>query len=94
MIELVGNNELERHMWLESLLREGVYEITFTKVDGSTRVMPCTLKPDLLPARPVVEQVADTKPKVLKLETMSAWATDVEQWRSFRVMNVTEVKPL
>ena len=94
MIELVGNNELERHMWLESLLREGVYEVTFTKVDGSTRVMPCTLKPDLLPVRPVVEQVADTKPKVLKLETMSAWATDIEQWRSFRVMNVVEIKPL
>jgi hypothetical protein len=56
--------------------------------------MPCTLKPDLLPARPVVEQVADTKPKVLKLETMSAWATDIEQWRSFRVMNVVEIKPL
>lgn len=92
MIELVGNNELERHMWLESLLREGVYEVTFTKVDGSTRVMPCTLKPNLLPERPIAEDVANTKPKVLKLETLSAWATDIQQWRSFRVMNIVSIK--
>ena len=94
MIDIVGNNELERHMWLESLLRQGVYEVTFTKVDGTSRTMPCTLKPDLLPARPVVETQSDTKPKVLKLETMSAWATDIEQWRSFRVMNVTGIRLL
>ena len=94
MIDIVGDNELDRHMWLESLLREGVYQVTFTKIDGTSRTMPCTLKPELLPARLVVEQVADTKPKVLKLETMSAWATDIEQWRSFRVMNVTAVEPL
>lgn len=94
MIDIVGDNDLDRFMWLESLLREGVYQVTFTKIDGTSRTMPCTLKPDLLPARTVVEQVADTKPKVLKLETMSAWATDIEQWRSFRVMNVTAVEPL
>ena len=94
MIELVGNNELDRHMWLESLLREGVYEVTFTKVDGSTRVMPCTLKPELLPERPLTETTGKATAKPLKIETRSAWATDIEQWRSFRVMNVVEIKPL
>jgi hypothetical protein len=34
------------------------------------------------------------KPKFLKLETMNAWVTDINQWRSFRVMNVIEIKPL
>jgi len=81
-------------MWLESLLREGVYQVTFTKIDGTSRTMPCTLKPELLPARPVAEQLVNKIPKVLKLETMSAWATDIEQWRSFRVMNVTAVEQL
>jgi hypothetical protein len=94
MIEIVGNNELERHMWLESLLREGVYEVTFTKVDGSIRTMPCTLKPDLLPERVISETSGRVVTKPLKIETMSAWATDIKEWRSFRVMNVTEVKPL
>jgi hypothetical protein len=92
MIDIVGDNELDRHMWLESLLREGVYQVTFTKIDGTSRTMPCTLKPELLPTRPLTEVV--TKPKPLKLETMSAWATDIEQWRSFRVMNVTAIEPL
>ena len=94
MIELVGNNELERHWWLESLLREGVYEVTFTKLDGNVRIMPCTLKPELLPTFSQVEKITNIKPKMLKIETMSAWATDVQQWRSFRVMNVIGIKSL
>jgi hypothetical protein len=94
MIELVGNTEFERHIWLESLLREGVYEISFTKLDGTTRTMPCTLKKDLLPVFPVTEHVKNIKLVSLKIETIRVWVTDIEQWRSFRVMNITEIKPV
>lgn len=93
MIELVGNNELERHMWLENLLRQGTYQITFTKIDGSTRVMPCTLKSDLLPERKNLPE-ASQKPRALTLETISVFATDIQDWRSFRVMNVVEIVEL
>ena len=92
MIDIVGDNELDRHMWLESLLKQGVYQVTFTKLDGTTRSMPCTLKQELLPV--VNEDLSTLKPKFLKLETMNAWVTDINQWRSFRVMNVIEIKPL
>ena len=92
MIEIVGDNELDRHMWLSSLLRDGIYEVTFTKVDGSARTMPCTLRPELLPEQPITETAK--RPKPVKTETISAWVTDINQWRSFRVMNVIEIKSL
>lgn len=93
MIELVGNNELDRHMWLDSLLKQGIYEVTFTKIDGSTRVMPCTLKADLLPARTQSESKI-SKPRPLHTENISVYATDVQGWRSFRVMNLTNIRLL
>ena len=27
-------------------------------------------------------------------ETLAVFVTDINEWRSFRVMNVTEIKPL
>jgi len=50
-IDLQGSTAEERGQWIKTLLDTGTYEITFTKVDGSKRVMPCTLKSDLLPQR-------------------------------------------
>ena len=93
MIELVGTNELERHMWLENLLKQGTYQITFTKLDGNTRVMPCTLQAELLPSRAITESEA-RKPRPLNLETISVFVTDIQEWRSFRVMNVTSIESL
>lgn len=92
-IELVGTNDLERHMWLQNLLKQGTYQITFTKLDGSTRVMPCTLKSELLPDR-LISESETRKPRSLNVETISAFATDIQEWRSFRVMNVVEIVEL
>ena len=50
--------------------------------------MPCTLDPAVLPPAPVVE---GKTPKPHKPETISAWCTDKNEWRSFRVANVTKV---
>jgi hypothetical protein len=80
-------------MWLESLLREGVYQVTFTKIDGSTRIMPCTLRAEFLPAM-VVSENERPKPRALSFDTIAVYATDIQQWRSFKVMNVIEIKPV
>lgn len=88
-IKLEGETAQERNGWLRSFLHTGVFEITFTKVDGTERVMPCTLKPDALPAPALNEhhQTREYKP-----ESLSVWCVDQQGWRSFRVMNVTSVK--
>jgi hypothetical protein len=81
----------ERNRYLRSLLWEHDCEITFTKVDGTVRTMPCTLRADAMPKRE-----ADTlhETRLYKPETLSVFCLDKSEWRSFRVMNVTEVKVL
>lgn len=81
----------ERNRYLLSLLWEYDCEITFTKVDGTQRTMPCTLRADAMPKRE-----ADTlhETRLYKPETLSVFCLDKSEWRSFRVMNVTEVRVL
>lgn len=80
----------QRNAWLRDALKQDL-NITFTKVDGTERTMPCTLRADVLPPQPVTE---NKKPKVHKPETLSVWVLDKNEWRSFRVMNVTSVERL
>lgn len=91
MIDLQGTSVTERNTWMKQLLSQGVYEVTFTKVDGETRVMPCTLASSHLPPAPMKEKKVI---KEEKLDTISVWCTDKKEWRSFRVMNVIAVKEL
>ena len=91
-------NELDRQSnWIRGLLVNGVYNVTFTKVNGETRTMPCTLKEDMLPPKPVHVTNTDNPvdfPKVKKQnpENLSVWCTDKQEWRSFKIMNVTSVE--
>lgn len=99
MIEIKGNNEADRSTWIKELLREGVYDVTFTKVNGEVRTMPCTLRADLLPPPPAHTTNTNNPvdfPKVKKenLAVVSVWCLDKNEWRSFRAMNITEVKPV
>jgi len=75
---------------LKELLKNNRCEITFTKINGETRVMPCTLIESELPAQTSVS-VSKTK---LNEETLSVWCLDKKSWRSFRVNNVTKVEIL
>ena len=73
-------------------LREGVCEVTFTKVNGERRVMPCTLREDLLPA-----STKETTFRVLKdreTDVISVWCTDANGWRSFKLGNFISIKSL
>ena len=80
---------------LTEQLMSGVYNVTFTKVDGTERTMPCTLKEDIVPAyerkKPVVESEETAKVKATST-TLSVWCTDKGAWRSFRVDSVTRVE--
>lgn len=77
-----------RRNLIQTMLQSHVCEVTFTKVDGSVRVMPCTLKPG---SYPVVESTT-TKPRPKKDDNLSVWCTDQESWRSFKLMNVTNIR--
>jgi len=70
--------------WLKGLLKGTTAEITFTKVDGSERVMLCTLNESVLPKIEVNESDEPKPVKVLSNEVLRVWDVEKEAWRSFR----------
>ena len=93
-MEIVYNDQPEeldvdsRNRELRHMLGHGVCEVTFTKVNGEVRTMPCTLDSSLLPPAPLKEHHST---KLYKPETLSVWCLDKMEWRSFRVANVTKI---
>jgi hypothetical protein len=88
ILELAGDAD-SRNRYIRNLLSEHDCEITFTKVDGTVRTMPCTLRADAMPARAVNEH---HQTRLYKPETLSVFCLDKNEWRSFRVMNVTDIR--
>ena len=74
---------------LNELLRNNVVTVTFTKVDGSERVMKCTLLKEYIP------NAATKGQNVVSEETtnlnMSVWDVEAADWRSFRINSVKSV---
>ncbi len=70
-------------------LQNGIREIEFTKVNGETRVMKCTLDPSIIPAATKEDPLSQKKVRAVSEEVLPVWDVDKEQWRSFRVENVT-----
>jgi acyl-ACP thioesterase len=72
------------------LLKDNVCAVTFTKVNGETRTMPCTLREDLVPAYERKTPVKEATAK--ESATLSVWCTDKAAWRSFRVDSVIKLE--
>lgn len=81
----------DRNREIKHLLAEHNCEVTFTKVDGTVRTMPCTLQASALPKVDVKE---GKTPKVPKADTISVWCLDKSEWRAFKVANVTQIRVL
>jgi hypothetical protein len=75
---------------LRSMLREGVCEVTFTKVNGDLRTMPCTLNPDMLPPVVVVEG-EEKKERKVSDKSLAVFVTDIGEWRSFRIDSIHSI---
>ena len=70
-------------------LRAGVVNVSFTKIDGSKRIMNCTLSMDLIPTdqQPKGE---DDKLPLDEVAVIPVFDVDLQEWRSFRKDNVIE----
>jgi len=71
--------------WLTNLLNEYVVEVTFTKKDGTERVMNCTLQEDYLPETTGAGRSGNS-------DALAVFDTEVEDWRSFRWDSIKAVK--
>ncbi len=74
--------------WLKGVLTVQPATITFTKKDGTERVMNCTLRGDMLP---VVEIKEDKAPRKQNDSVLSVYDLDAQGWRSFTVNTVKRV---
>lgn len=95
--EVTKPNVIERAELKEKLISE-VVEVTFTKVNGDTRVMNCTLLETIVPKSTVeVEAPNEVRDAYLHEERkinesiMVVWDIDAKGWRSFHIKNITSV---
>ena len=89
MIDFTNEDVLTRRAMIVDAIKNKICEVTFTKVDGSLREMPCTLDTQYMPPVAVNEH---HKTKLFKPEVLSVWCTDKQAWRSFRVENVLRIR--
>lgn len=75
-------------IWLKGILHVNPVTVTFTKKDGSERVMRCTLQPELLPK---IELKENTSPRKESTTSMRVFDLDKNEWRSFTIRNVKQI---
>ena len=76
---------------LQTMLRTGTYTITFTKVNGEQRSMPCTLLESYIPESEKPKGTKTLSPK--QMENLSVYSLESQGWRSFKIDNVIKVEP-
>ena len=87
--------------WLKSHLAFGPVTITFTKKDGSERVMECTTSPSLVPFVEEAVHVTNTdnpidfpvvkKEKKVNEDVCPVYDLESKHWKSFRWDSVKQV---
>lgn len=75
--------------WLHGMLQYGPAKVTFTKSDGTERVMNCTLEADKLPK---VEIKEGATPRKESTSALRVFDLDKKEWRSFTIKNVKNVE--
>jgi hypothetical protein len=75
---------------IKSTLKTYTANVTFTKVDGSERVMKCTLNETLIPQS--TEEKKTDRVKVENDNVLAVWDLESEGWRSFKIDSVKSVQ--
>lgn len=79
--------------WLRDMLHMGAVTVTFTKKDGDTRVMFCTLEEAAIPEQHRPKPLAEGQtPRKRNDDSLSVWDLNANGWRSFIFANVTRVE--
>lgn len=78
----------ENKAGLQALLRQGTATITFTKKDGTERVMKCTLQEGVVvPHEKTTDRVKEPKDDILPV-----WDIEANAWRSVTIPNIKTVE--
>ena len=77
---------------LINLLKNEVLEITFTKLNGDQRKMPCTLIESFLPPAKKDDPITQKKVREISDKVIAVWAIESKGFRSFRYDRVSNVE--
>ena len=69
-----------------------LFRSSFDKVDGSPRVMRCTLDPKLLPKTYLNEEKEEKEFHAKNENVIAAWDVQKGGWRSFRIDSIKYVQ--
>lgn len=79
-------NKLDK--WLRTVLKTDIVTVTFTKKDGTERVMNCTTNPNVVPK---VEIKEGSKPRKESETSIRVFDTDIKEWRSFTIKSIKQL---
>jgi hypothetical protein len=80
-----------REELMETLHKE-VAVVTFKKLNGDERTMPCTLIPQFLPPAKKDDAITQKKVREVSDKVCAVWAIESKGFRSFRYDRVTNVE--
>lgn len=92
------NNKEEFRSWVRGLLGEGIVTVSFTKKDGTERVLHCSTNTVHIPTdkHPKVHETNTEDPinfpKAKSVEAQAVFDIDKQEWRSFRWADVNNVR--
>jgi hypothetical protein len=91
LIEIDDRVEPMLHKWLKDMLSVTEAKVTFTKVDGSERVMKCTLEAAKLPPV-VIKEDAKPRKETTSTKALRVFDTEKQEWRSFTIKNIKRIE--
>jgi hypothetical protein len=80
-----------REQLMETLAKD-VCVVTFKKLNGDERKMPCTLIPAFLPPAKKDDAITQKKVREISDKVCAVWAIESQGFRSFRYDRVSEVE--
>ena len=75
--------------YLNTMLHEGKCEITFTKIDGTERVMLCTLNEEYIKMNEVKREKTTDRVHKPKDDILVVFDMEKNDWRSIKTDNIT-----
>ena len=78
--------------YLRGYLSESTITVTFTKKDGTSRVMKCTRDSSIIPLAKLPKEDPAKSAKTPTGDAVQAFDLDLGEWRAFNTGNITRIE--
>lgn len=78
--------------WLRDYLSESTITVTFTKKDGTDRVMRCTRDSSVIPLEKLPKEDPAKPVKAPTTDAVQAFDLELGEWRAFNTSNIKRIE--